>query len=231
MDDTIADLLADRDADKAHKFMLSYEERRIASWADAQRDAAARAATSKHLPHSRGQLRHHYGERALAESAAEAGCGHLPFTSLPPGGVCVVARVGRFALVSVKVGFDGAVPRKSVMRELLARPNAELDPQGALFGSSQRREKPTELAYFGCLVAVPMRRDPSVPSILAFAVPSTTLDRWFYWTPLSSLHAALQKRMDRRTDRAAGTPIPDRAFPKLRIPKAPDESAGGDASA
>lgn len=227
MDEQISSLLADHDPQKARNFIQRHEELRTAAWADAHRAAFTRAASGMHIPHLRGQLRYQYGEQALAQAAQEAGCGHLPFVSDPPGAVCVLARVGKFAIASIKLDYDCARPRPSAMRDLLARPNDELDPQGVLFEEATSNPKATELAYFGCLVAVPMRRDPTVPATLAFAVPSANLDRWLCWIPMDRLNAALLTLAERKvlSQRKSG-PIADRAFPKLRLPKRPDESTG-----
>lgn len=227
MDNNISSLLADHDPQKARNFVSRYEELRIAAWADAHRAAVSRAASGGHIPHLRGQLRYQYSEQALVQAAQEAGCGYLPFTSNPPGAICILARVGKFAIASLKLDHDWARPRPSTMRALLARPNGDLDPQGVLFETTKSDPKTTELAYFGCLVAVPMRRDPTVPAVLAFAVPSASLDRWLCWIPMERLNAALLTHAERRVSlqRQSG-PIVDRAFPKLRLPKKPDESAG-----
>ena len=77
----------------------------------------------------------------------------------------------------------------------------------------------TELAYFGCLIAVPHRHDPSVPAQLALAVPNVGITEWISWIPLHRLHGLLQARAD---DAGAGTgavDVPDLAIPKFRLPK------------
>jgi len=219
LDAQIIDLLADRSPERTPDFLLRWEERRTASWADANRDALLRAASGAHLPHARGQLRHQYGEQALAQTAKDTGFGHLPFFTTPPGGVFTLARVGRFAIASVKVKSERARLPHSVTRELLARPNDALDRQMRLLDEGLVQPKSTELAYFGCLIAVPLRRDPSIP-MLAFGIPNATLDDWLYWTRLPRLHELLRDRADSHARSVLKDgEIPDRAFPKLRLPK------------
>jgi hypothetical protein len=226
---SIVDLLADKNPAAARNLMLAWTERRNAAWANAARDAEARAASARHLPQIRGQLRYHLGETALVESARDANVGAIPFQTQPPGGIFTVARVGRFALVSVTAQHKKLMPRKSVTRKLLSQPNEAIDPQNDMFASVV--EKPpvvTELAYFGCLVTIPNKRDPSVPAELGFGVPSVGLQSWISWIPFSRLIVLLQEKVD-----AGGTPpttdsvVPDIAFPRFRMPKK-DSDVGED---
>src|SRR5438552_2074437 len=110
-DEIVLDLLTDRNAARARNMILSWDERRNSSWADAAREAEARAASEGHLPQIRGQLRYHLGEAALAQAARSAGAGAIPLKTQPPGGVFTVARIGRFALVSATVQNPKAMPR------------------------------------------------------------------------------------------------------------------------
>src|SRR5258708_7721465 len=147
----ILDLLTDKLPARARDLMLAWDEQRNASWADAERQAEARAASDGHLPQLRGQFRYHLGERALAEAARAAGIGCIPLKTTPPGGTFIVARIGRFGLVSLAVRYSGLLPRRSITRKLLSQANEPLDPQGELF---KERTDPsavvTDLAYFGC---------------------------------------------------------------------------------
>lgn len=113
------------------------------------------------------------------------------------------------------------MPRKSVTRKLLSQPNEAIDPQNDMFDSLLGKPPVvTELAYFGCLVTIPNKRDPSVPAELGFAVPSVGLHDWISWIPFSRLVVLLQEKVD-----AAGAPpttdsaVPDNAFPRFRMPK------------
>lgn len=212
------DLLTDRNAVRARNMMLSWDERRNSSWADAARDAEARAASDGHLPQIRGQLRYHLGESALAQAARSAGAGAIPLKTQPAGGVFTVARVGRFALVSATVQNHKAMPRVTLSKKLLSQPNESLDPQTSLFDDG--KPKPvTDLAYFGCLLTVAATRDPTTPSELFFAVPTARLDRWISITPLHRLHALLQERVDREVGVQTGDDsVPDISWPTFRVP-------------
>jgi hypothetical protein len=216
-DDIVLDLLAGKNPNRARNMMLAWEERRSASWANAARDAEARAAFEGHLPHIRGQLRYHGGETALREAARSAGAGALPLHTKPPGGIFTVARVGKFALVSVMIRERHLMPRRTVTRKLLSQPNDGIDPQSSLF-SDEKPKTVTELAYFGCLVAVAAKRDPTVPAELALAIPTRSLDQWISWTPLHRLHAALQERASGAADDESSGDLPDIAFPTFRVP-------------
>jgi hypothetical protein len=225
---SIIDLLADKNPTAARNLMLAWTERRNAAWANAARDAEARAASARHLPQIRGQLRYHLGETALVESARDANVGAIPFQTQPPGGIFTVARVGRFALVSVTAQHKNLMPRKSVTRKLLSQPNEAIDPQNDMFASILSKSPVvTELAYFGCLVTIPNKRDPSVPAELGLGVPNVGLRDWISWIPFSRLVVLLQERVD-----AAGAPptgdsaVSDIAFPRFRLPK--KESDVGD---
>ncbi|QWG14480.1 hypothetical protein KMZ29_07370 [Bradyrhizobium sediminis] len=211
------DLLTDRNAERARNMMLAWDERRNSSWADAARDAEARAASDGHLPQIRGQLRYHLGEAALAQAARSAGAGAIPLKTQPPGGVFTVARVGRFALVSATVQKPKAFPRATMSKKLLSQPNSALDPQTTLFDD---KPKPvTDLAYFGCLITVAAMRDPSSPAELALAIPTPSLNRWIAWIPLHRLHAMLQERVDRGAGSRAGEDsVPDVSWPTFKIP-------------
>jgi hypothetical protein len=191
----IVDLLADRAPTRARDLMLYWGERRSASWVDAAREAADRAASGGHLPQIRGQLRYHLGEAALTEAARSAGVGALPYRTVSPGGVFMVARVGRFALVNLMVRRPEFLPRRSVTRTMLSQANEKIDPQHRL-DLGDERQVVTELAYFGCLVTVPSSNDPTAPSILALGVPNAALNSWLAWIPLHRLHAFLQGRVD-----------------------------------
>lgn len=222
-DELVLDLLTDRNPLRARNMMLAWDERRTASWADAARDAEVRAASEGHLPQIRGQLRYHGGETALAQAARGVGAGAIPLQTQPAGGIFTVARIGRFALVSVMVRDREKLPRRTVTRRLLSQPNQALDPQRSLFGEGAAQPV-TELAYFGCLVAVAARRDPTTPAELALAVPARGMDRWISWTPLHRLHSALQSRADEAPTPVDDGELPDIAFPTFRVPSEREES-------
>jgi hypothetical protein len=217
----ILDLLADRDPARAREFLLAWGERRTSSWANAAREAAQRAASVDHLPQVRGQLRYHLGEIALAEAAGSAKVGHLPVKTTLPGGVFIVARVGRFALVSLMVREKHGLPRRSITRKLLSQRNEDLEPQHNLFDPSVGSRGITELAYFGCVVAVPWRRDPTTPAEMVLAIPDAGLTRWLAWMPLHWLHARLLERGEESRPLPISE-IPDKVFPKFRVPKEGD---------
>jgi hypothetical protein len=217
---TIIDLLTERGAARARDFVLAWGERRNASWLNAAREAAARCGSIDHLPQIRGQLRYHLGEVALAEAAAKAEIGFIPLKTKPAGGVFNVARVGRFALASVTVPAKYAVPRDSVTRRMLSEPNEDLEPQTRLIEKTTGKRAATELAYFGCVIAIPWKRDPTVPASLVLAVPNKTLTHWISWIPLHRAYTLIQERVDATqptSSRELG--IPDNVFPKVRIPK------------
>jgi hypothetical protein len=195
---------------------LCWHERRSSSWADAAMEAAVRAASDG--SQIRGQLRYHLGEVALAQAARSGGAGAIPLATKPPGGVFTVARVGRFGLVSVMIHDHRQMPRRTVTRKLLSQPNESLDPQSSLPFADPAPKPITDLAYFGCLIAVAGRRDPTVPAELALAVPTAALDRWISWIPLHRLHALLQERADRGPDDVSDGGVPDIAFPMFRVP-------------
>jgi hypothetical protein len=224
IEQVVVDILADKIPARARDLMLSWVERRSASWADAAREAEARAASGGHLPQLRGQLRYHLGEASLSEAARSAGAGVIPFRTVPPGGVFTVARIGRFALVNLSVRYPGLMPRRSVTRKMLSQANEAIDPQRRLDLGDEERVV-TELAYFGCLVAVPSIADPASPAVLALGVPNAALTAWLAWIPSHRLHAYLQERVDAggEATESAGGSIPDKAFPKFRLPRS-DES-------
>jgi hypothetical protein len=224
VEQVVVDLLADKAPTKARDLMLAWAEYRNASWADAAREAESRAASEGHLRQIRGQLRYHRGEQSLAEAAQSAGAGVIPFRTTPPGGVFIVARIGRFALVNISVRYPGLMLRCSVTRKMLSQANEAIDPQHRLDLGDERRVV-TELAYFGCLAAVPSIADPTTPAVLALGVPNAALTHWLAWIPSHRLHAYLQERADGR-DKGGGESrgfIPDKAFPQFRLPKS-DES-------
>jgi hypothetical protein len=201
--------------------MLAWSEARHASWADAGREAENRSASDGHLPQIRGQLRYHLGQMALVQATRAVNAGCIPFRTKPPGGIFMVARIGRFALVSLTVRETWMLPRRSLTRKMLSQPNESLDPELRLFEDRVSLGRGiTELAYFGCLTTVPNKRDPSVPSELAFAVPKADLSGWICWIPFPRLHAMLQERVDASPQEEPDTgPIPDMAFPRFRLPK------------
>ncbi len=225
MDKTILQLLAGDNPKRAQEFVLTLEEQRTASWADAHRQASLKAASKGHVSHFRGQLRHQLGETALLEASQIAGLGCLPFRTVKPGGIFMVARIGRFGLVSLSVPKKRAMPRFSWTRRLLSEPNEDLDPQEKLrLVEKSPSRGATELAYFGCIVALPWRKDPSVPAEIALAVPNARLTDWLAWIPLTGLHAALQDLVDDIGvgDTWAAKPIVDRRLPTFRLPKEED---------
>jgi hypothetical protein len=222
-DGVVLDLLSDKNPERARNVMLAWDERRNSSWADAARQAESRAGSDGHLPQIRGQLRHHLGEVALAQSARSGGAGAIPLVTKPPGGIFIVARVGRFALVSAAVRENQLMPRRTITRKLLSQPNDSLDPQTSLRFDDSVPKPITELAYFGCLIAVASRRDPTVPAELALAIPTAALDRWISWIPLHRLHALLRERTDMAGD-AGEVDVPDIAFPTFRVSKEREDS-------
>src|SRR5262249_32839388 len=127
IDELVADLLTDKAAAKARDVILTWSEARTSSWADSDRDAQIRAASGGHLPQIRGQLRYHAGQKALSESCRSTGLGAIPMHTTPPGGVFTVARVGRFALVSLNVRHRKLLPRRSITRRMLSQANESLD--------------------------------------------------------------------------------------------------------
>ena len=223
----ILELLAGSDPRQAQDFVLSFGENRVASWSDAHRQASTRAASARHLPHYRGQLRHQLGETALSMAAQTANVGCIPFRTVKPGGVFMVARLGRFGIVSLTVPARRSLPRKSPTRRLLSNPNDDLDPQHklALIGTSRGA---TELAYFGCMVTCPSFREPTVPAEMVFAVPNARLNGWIVWMPLPTVYARLQDLFDKGAGPSTtyAKPIPDLRLPKFRLPKQ-DRGAGG----
>src|SRR5215813_9548582 len=98
-----------------------------------------RAASNGHLPQIRGQLRYHLGQKALAESCHGVGLGAIPMHTTPPGGIFIVARIGRFGLVSLTVKHGELRPRRSITRKILSQANESLDPQARLFQEEKSR--------------------------------------------------------------------------------------------
>jgi hypothetical protein len=219
----ILDLLADRNPAQARDFMLAWGEHRNASFADAARQATTRAASINHLPQIRGQLRHHLGEIALAQAAGAVNAGQLPVKTNPPGGVFIVARIGRFALVSLTTRKKHGLPRRSITRKLLSQRNLDLEPQQSFLEPRIGSRGATELAYFGCLMTVPWKRDPTIPAELAIAVPNASLSEWLVWMPLHFAFSRLQQRVDTgKPPSPLSGAIPDNVFPKFRLPKRDD---------
>lgn len=214
-------LLAADQPTKAREFLAAWEERRNASFADAARDGSARAASSGHVAAIRGQLRYHLGEKALKESAASSGFGHLAMSTVSPGATFIAARVGRFALVSVNVSAPRRMLRKSSTRLELSQGNTQIERQRDLLASDA---PPTVLAYLGCLASVPSRNDPTVPDELAFAVPNQSLTDWICWVPLGLANAKLVGLGGVGSGSPAGAVIPDNVLVKLRLP-ARDEAS------
>jgi hypothetical protein len=233
IDDVVLNLLADKAPVKARDFMLAYSEHRTTSWADAARDAIVRAGSDGHLPQTRGQLRYHAGELAIAQACHSSGAGVIPLRTRPPGGIFNVARLGRFSLVGVTVTYPGLMPRKSVTRKLLSQPNEALDPCLRLdFGEPKSPRIVTELSYFGCIVTVPSVSDKAIPAIIALGIPNAAVTEWISWIPFHRLHTVLQERADRFYAGDAPQPasVPDNAFPTFRAPKigdADDKEEGG----
>ena len=223
MENDIVGLLSGNDPRKAQEFILAFGEQRAASWADSQRQAVMKSASTRHVPHFRGQLRHQLGEAVLARAAETARTGCIPIRTVKPGGVFMVARVGRFGLVSLSVSEKRAIPRKSATRRLLSEPNDDLDPQQKLlFADRASARGATELAYFGCMITCPSYRDPSTPSDIVFAVPNARLTDWIEWLPITKLFALLQSRMDSSSKPAMpveARPIPDLRIPRFRLPR------------
>lgn len=216
----VIDLLAERGAASAVDFLLAWGEGRNTSWMNAAREAATRCGSIDHLPQIRGQLRYHLGEVALANAAEKAGLGFIPIKSRPPGGVFNVARVGRFALASIVVRQKYAIHRRSVTRLMLGQANKDLEPQTNLFDGQNVARPTAELAYFGCVVAVPWRKDPTVPAALAVGALNADLTKWIEWIPLHRAYALLQERLNSAEPAPSrGFDIPDNVFPKLRLPK------------
>ncbi len=233
MDQDILKLLAGTNARQAQEFILSFGENRVASWAEAHRQATLRSASHRHLPHYRGQLRHQLGETALLKAAQTAKIGCISIPTVQPGGAFMVARIGRFGIVSLTVPKKKGLPRRSATRYLLGEPNEDLDPQQKLrFLEKSPSRGATELAYFGCMIAYPAFREPEAPADMVFAVPNARLTNWVEWIPLTKLHASLQDLIGKDVKDAApyAKQIPDRRIPTFRLPKqgrqAGDEEAG-----
>ena len=210
MEDGILDLLAGRNPKQAQDFILAFGEHRAASWADSQ-----------------------LGETALASASQVARAGCIPITTIKPGGVFMVARVGRFGLVSITVADRKSMPRKSPTRRLLSNPNDDIDPQRKMLLADRAFARgTTELAYFGCMVACPSPRDPAIPSEMVLAIPNARMSEWIAWIPLTRIYAQLQDLISKDTqakDAPQSKPIPDRRIPRFKLPKR-DREAGDDGS-
>lgn len=220
IDERIVELLSGRHPGQARDLILLWSELRHSSWADAARESELKAGSGLHTAQMRGQLRHHLGEAALAEASRKAGVGALPFSTTPAGGVFIISRVGRFGLVSLTAQKDRMLPRRSITRKMLSHPNEVIDPQARLFpDETPEKSVVMDLAYFGCLMAVPNMRDPSVPGELALGVPNAGLTHWLSWVPLHRLISNLQERVDGTEHKTStASDIADSAFPKFRLP-------------
>ena len=65
----------------------------------------------------------------------------------------MVARLGRFGLVSLSVATRRSLPRKSPTRRLLKGSSEDLDPQQKLWMAEKASLRgATESAYFGCMM-------------------------------------------------------------------------------
>ena len=139
----------------------------------------------------------------------------------------VLARVGRFALASVKVRHRSFLPRASVTREVLSRPNLALDPQGSFLEGS-KTNAPTELAHFGCLIAVPSACDPSAPGELCLAIPDGTMRSWLKVLSIETIHGMLLDHTARgeKTVPGKASKIEDKVIPQIRVPKVDKPGAG-----
>lgn len=233
MEGDILSLLAGSNPKQAQDFILAFGEHRAASWADSHRQAATRSASQKHVPPFRGQLRHQLGETALSNAAQVARAGCIPITTVKPGGVFMVARIGRFGLVSLSISGRRSMPRRSPTRRLLGEPNEDLDPQQKLWLAEKVSSRgATELSYFGCMIACPSRRDPTAPAEMVLAVPNARLNEWLGWIPLTRAYALLQDLIvndDVFKNISQPKPIPDRRLPTFRLPKR-DLEAGEEGS-
>lgn len=226
MDAVLSRLLTGAQVSQAIDFFDAFTEKRTTSWAEADLQAKGKAASLSHIPELRGQLRHHLGEEALKASAEQAGLATTTMRSAPAGGVFQLARIGRFALSSVKTNVERGRLRPAVTRELLARANHELDPQSSLLPPEPGSATVHEIAYFGCLAAVPTRRDPMVPSILALGVPDVSMRHWLFWIPLPMLAAKMRGIRETGVAPKAEPEQKDAAFPTLLLPKKPGSSSG-----
>jgi hypothetical protein len=104
---------------------------------------------------------------------------------------------------------------------MLGQANKDLEPQTNLFADPSVVRPAAELAYFGCAIAVPWRKDPTVPAALALGALNADLTEWIEWIPLHCAYALLQERLDSADPTPSrGTDIPDNVFPRLRLPKA-----------
>jgi hypothetical protein len=230
IDETIVGLVAGNAPAKARDLILAWSEKRHSSWADAAREADMRSASGAHVPQLRGQLRYHLGEKALSEASRKAGVGALPYSTTPAGGVFVISRTGKFGLVSLTVREPRMMPRRSISRKMLSQPNEDIDPQIEIFPPDRSdRGAITELAYLGCLIAVPNKRDPSVPAELALGIPNARLTNWLAWMPLHRLISSLQEKVDANEAGDWGaTDVTDNVFPRFRIPAQVKEPGADD---
>lgn len=218
----IVDLLVASNPEAARKFFLTWDEERSASWATAHHQATVSSASKLHVPALRGQLRHQLGENALASAAKAAGVGHFARPTEKPGAHMMLARIGRFALCSIKVTDRNNLPRESLTRTVLSRPNREIVPQSEMFAEPEStRGSLEELAYFGCLLAVPSTTDHSAPYGLYLAIPNHHMTEWIKTLSIETLHALMLNRLSGKGGSEMQTRqiIQDRAIPRIRVPK------------
>lgn len=226
LENRIIDLLTSGGVAEVRKFFLTWDEARNASWANAHRQAKLLAPSPGHLPALRGQLRHQLGEEALATAAEKAKFGIIARPTEQPGACMMLARVGRFALTSIKVRHRMLLPRQSLTRTVLSRPNLELDPQSDLLRDDASRSL-TELAYFGCLIAVPSNSDPSAPGELCLAVPDGSMRDWLKVLSIETVHGMLLDRAagSKKAKPTGASKIEDKVIPQIIVPKI--EKPGG----
>lgn len=229
LENRIVDLLTASDPEKARKFFRIWDEERSASWATANLQAKNNAASEGHISALRGQLRHQFGEDALAKTAKAAEVGHFPKPTEKPGAHMMLARVGKFALTSVKVSDRGLLPRRSLTRSILSRANQNIDPQLDMI-SEPKDNGLTELAYFGCLLAVPSVVDHSAPYGLYLAVPNNGMTGWLKTLSIETLHAMILNRQSGKGASKAETAkkVDDKAFPQIRVTKHDAPKSGGE---
>lgn len=228
LEDRIVELLTSPDSDVARKFFRAWDEERSASWATANLQARKSAASEGHIRALRGQLRHQFGEDALAKAAKTAGVGHFAKPTEKPGAHMMLARVGKFALTSVKVNDRELLPRGSLTRSVLSRANQKIMPQLDML-SKPEPESVTELAFFGCLLAVPSTVDHSAPYGLYLAVPDNQMTGWIKTLSIETLHAMILNRQSGKDASKAGSAkkVEDNAIPQIRLSKQ-DKSKSAD---
>lgn len=142
----------------------------------------------------------------------------------------MLARVGRFALTSVKVSDRTKLPRESLTRSVLSRPNHKIVPQSEMFpNTAAEADGLEELAYFGCLLAVPSVMDHSAPYGLYLAIPNHGMTEWIKTLSIETLHAKLLNLQSGEGGSEVQAPkaIEDKAMPRIRVQK-PDKSQSAD---